>query len=737
MILVRLNRLKLIGAILLILSDFIFSQSSYFELSGRILNAENSEPVVSALVLLVETNQYTTSSSDGSFNFSNIKINKFRIKITHLGFQEKLIDLNLDEQTAKTLTIYLIPKTINLSPVVISGNSRFSVVEEIQQYSSVLSGKELQRSLSQTLASTLKNEAGLSIRSMGPAPSRPVFRGLGQERVLISEDGIKTTDLSGTSPDHAVTLEPFQSDRIEVLRGPKVLTKTSTTVGGVVNVVKNDIPTQIHNQFHLNLGGYYESANKGYLTGFQSEIPYNPLALKLELSRRKTDDLKTPVGYLKNSMSKNLNSNVGLSFIDDFGVIGSGFKIYNLNYGIPGGFIGAHPNGVNIDIEKQQINFLSEIKLKSNILDFKFSNVQYRHKEFEYNGLIGSEFAIVTNSANLNFEHGKFSLFDEGIIGLSFEHRDFNIGGYVFSPPSYSYNISTYIYENFKNERFNFEVGLRYSNDKVIPRRKKISSRIGKIDDREFNNISISGALLYQLSDVVFLGMNLSKSSRVPTIEELFSDGPHLAAYSYEVGNPTLQSESGYGAEFYVYQKFEKLFFNLNFFFNYFDYFIIPQNTGRINYQTFLPIYETRGVEAAQFGFDGSLDWRIFENINFVNSISFVNGYFVNSKLPLPQIPPLKGELGLRYSLSNLSAGIFIEWSTAQVRVDEFEERTAGYAILNLFSQYIFQTGNFVNNIGLSIENLFNKEYRNHLSRVKSILPEAGVNFRIIYKLMI
>lgn len=732
-----INRLKLNGAILFLFFESVFSQSINLEVSGKILNAENSEPVANALILLVENDQYTTSTNEGFFSFTNIKFNKFRIKITHLGFQEKLVDLNLQDQSSKNLIIYLIPKTINLSPVVISGNSRLSVFEEIQQFSSVLSGKELQRNLSQTLASTLKNEAGLSIRSMGPAPSRPVFRGLGQERVLISEDGFNTIDLSGSSPDHAVTLEPFQSERIEVLRGPKILTKTSTTVGGIVNVIKNEIPFQIHNQIHVNFGGYLESANKGFLTGIQTEIPFNPFALKFELSQRKTDDLKTPIGYLTNSLSKNFNSNVGISFVEDFGLIGSGLKIYNLNYGIPGGFVGAHPYGVNIQIDKQQINFRSDIKLDNNSLDFRFSNVQYRHKEFEYNGLIGSEFAINTNSVNLNFDHAELSFFEEGILGISFEHRDYNIGGYVFSPPSYSYNISTFIYENFKIERLNFELGFRYSYDKVIPRRKRFSDRIGKIDERDFNNISISGAVLYQLSDVVFLGMNLSKSSRVPTIEELFSDGPHLAAYSYEVGNPQLNSESGYGTEFYIYHKFDKLFFNLNLFYNHFDYFIIPQNTGKINYQTFLPIYETRGVKATQFGFDGSVDWKLTEGLSFSNSISFVNGYFRNTKKPLPQIPPLKGLIGIKYSVENLMTGLFIEWSSSQARVDEFEEKTAGYAIVNLFTQYIFQTGHFVNNIGISIENLLNKEYRNHLSRVKSILPEAGINIRIIYKLMI
>ncbi len=731
------NRLILYGAILILSNSYLHSQSEQFELIGKILNAENSEPVFNAVIFIPETEQFTVSSKDGTFTLKNLKENKFRLKITHLTFQEKLIDLSLDNFSSKNLIIYLIPKTINLSPVIVSGNNQISFIDQVQQYSSILSGKELQRNLSQTLASTLKNEAGLSIRSMGPAPSRPVFRGLGQDRVLIGEDGFNTVDLSSTSPDHAVTLDPFQSERIEVLRGPKILIRTSTTIGGIINVVKNDIPTQIHNQIHLNLGGYFESANNGFLSGIQSEIPIQPFAAKLEISRRKTKDLNTPVGFLKNSYSENFNSNLGLSFIDDFGMIGSSFKIYNLKYGIPGGFVGAHPFGVNIEIEKQQINVLSEIKLGENNFEFRFSNNQFRQKEFEYNGLIGSDFAITTNSGNLNFNHSSLMFFDEGIVGISFEHRDFNIGGLVFTPPSYSLNVSSFIYQNIKLDRFNFEFGLRYSYDKIIPRKKKISNRIGKIEEKYFQNVSISAAAIYQLSERVFTGINLSKSSRVPTIEELFSEGPHLAAYSYEVGNPELTSESGFGTEFYIYHKFEKIFFNLNIFYNHFDSFIIPQKTGEINYQTFLPIYATKGVKASHLGFDGSFEWKLTESITLNNSFSYVNGFFRETKKPLPQTPPLKGEIGLKYFQNGLSIGAFIEWANAQNRVDIFEERTAGYSIVNLFTQYIFETGDFINNIGIMIENLFNKEYRNHLSRVKSILPEAGINIRIIYKLMI
>ncbi|KAB2843084.1 MAG: TonB-dependent receptor, partial [Melioribacteraceae bacterium] len=68
-------------------------------------------------------------------------------------------------------------------------------------------------------------------------------------------------------------------------------------------------------------------------------------------------------------------------------------------------------------------------------------------------------------------------------------------------------------------------------------------------------------------------------------------------------------------------------------------------------------------------------------------------------------------------------------------KVDTFEEPTAGYMILNSSVQYSFNTGILIHNFSLNVDNIFNKEYRNHLSRVKSILPEAGRNFRLVYKL--
>lgn len=739
-ILIKIDKSYFVWLIFLLLISFSFIEGKNLpiKITGRILNAENSKPIQSALIQIIEENQYTTSSKDGTFSFTNISKQKFRIKITHLSYQEKIIDVEINNESDKYIIVYLIPRTINLSPVVILGEKNTSIFEQISEYSSVLQGKELQKELGQTLASTLKNETSLAVRSIGPAPARPIYRGLGQNRIIISEDGMKTIDLSATSPDHAVTLEPFTVERIEVIRGSKILTRSSTTIGGIVNAVRKEIPEQNHNQIHFILGGYTETSNNGWLGSVTSEIPIKPFAARFELSQRKTQNLKTPLGILDNSYSKNLNGSFGLSFIKNFGFVGSSYRIFNLTYGIPGGFVGAHPKGVKIEIGKHQFNAVSVVKLTndSNFIKIQLGKSYYRHKEFEHSGLIGSEFLVQTYQGNLDFNHSHFTFFNKGIFGFSFEYTDFNIGGYVFTPLAKGFNFSTYVYEELHKGQFNFDLGLRFSYDRIAPKVQKISRRIGEIKERYFINFSTSFSFVYQISKTVFLGANISRSTRVPTIEELFSEGPHLAAYSYEVGNPNLNSEKGYGFEFFVYHKFNDLDFNVNVFYNNLNSFIIPRNTGKINYQTFLPIYATQGVGATLYGIEGSIKIKLFNNFSTKLSFSNTIGKFKDSQKPLPQIPPTKGLIEFLYNSNNLIIGINSNWALAQNRIDVFEEPTAGYIIYNSYIQYHFFTGKLVHNISFTLENIFNTVYRNHLSRIKSILPEPGRNLRLVYKVL-
>jgi len=114
---------------------------------------------------------------------------------------------------------------------------------ESYQPTAVLAGQDLERERQASLGETLQNEPGLSVRSLGPGPSRPVIRGLDGDRVLILQDGQRMGDLSSQSGDHGVNINPGAASRIEVVRGPATLLYGANAIGGLVNVITEDVPT--------------------------------------------------------------------------------------------------------------------------------------------------------------------------------------------------------------------------------------------------------------------------------------------------------------------------------------------------------------------------------------------------------------------------------------------------------------------------------------------------------------
>jgi iron complex outermembrane receptor protein len=705
-------------------------------INGVIINGESHEPIPLAVIRVTNSDIYAVANERGIFEIQIPNNNFSFLEITSIGYKKEIIKLN-ESQINSQLIIHLYPLPVQMPTVIVTGTHTNSKFDELHELTNVLKGKDLQRDLGMTLASTLKNETGLAMRSMGPAPARPVIRGLGGDRILISEDGMKTNDLSSTSPDHAVSIEPFTVDRIEVIRGPKVLIQNSSTYGGVVNIIREEIPVQSYEKFSGNAGIFGETANNGFLGSVVMRIPISDFNGRIEFSRRKADDLKTPFKLLKNSDIQSTNYSGGLSYVKDWGHIGFSFREYELDYGVPGGFVGAHPYGVNISMFKRIINgeFIYNLNFYSfTNLSLKFNRTYYRHVELEKDNRIGSEFGIYSYDGQLKFETKEFLFFNEGVIGLAYENRDFNIGGYVFTSPTKMNNYAVFIYQTYSQNKFSLEFSGRIAYSEFSPRRVTISAKDEYLIKRQFTIFSSSISLLYEFGSSSSVGANISRSSRIPTIEELYSEGPHLAAYSYEIGNPNLSSENGIGTELFYYYKRSNIFFSLNGFYNIINSYIIPRNNGKINFATLLPIYQSTSVDAEIYGLENQFDFNFSTNYSISLGTSYTRGIITDSESPLPSIPPLKVLITFKYATDIFNSGITIETASSQKQIDFFEEPTSGYFLINTFAQWTISLGNYVNNLSLNIDNLLNREYRNHLSRVKSIMPEAKRNFRFTYR---
>lgn len=711
---------------------------SDIRVNGIVVDKVNSLPLGNTEITVNNSDYRFSSSEDGMFNFKLPESGEYNLEFKQAGYKPFSVNVNSLKDSVIYLLIELTPLTFETPLIPVTDEKGGSKLDDLLELSNTLKDKELQNKLGQTVASTLKDETGLSMQSMGPAPSRPVYRGLSGDRVMITEDGVKTTDLSATSPDHAVTIDPFSLQSIEVIRGPKVLLKSSTTIGGIINAVRNEIPSSLSGKVNLNLGSFYESSNKGYLFSGVIQIPVSNFEFQGEGNYRNTSDISSPEGVLENTAIKTSTYCGGLSYIHNYGFTGISFRQYNSDYGIPGGFIGAHPNGVDITMQRDQLNFRLNQSIKSDFIDYidtDLSFVKYKHTEYESPELIGAEFRIKDYLGFMNLYHDQFGSLKRGILGVSFDIRDFNIGGFVFTPPSVSNNLSVYFNEEIETiGKFNFEFSGRYSYNYIYPEQNVTLANLDSVYSRVFNTFSLSASAVYEINENLNIGINLSRSSRVPTIEELYSDGPHLAAYSYEIGNPALEDEKGFGSEIFLYYNKKDLYGMLTLFYNNLSNYIIPRNTGEINYATLLPIYQTAGVNANLLGLESQIEYNFFKNFNFNFSLSYTYGQIIESESPLPKIPPLKSLIELNYTKNNYYFGINSEMATAQNRVDEFEEPTAGYIIFGATAQYSIYKFKTSHNFSLNFENLTNAVYRNHLSRIKSILPEPGIGARFVYK---
>lgn len=736
---------KLLIAVGFILTGFLPVKDTY-TLSGTITDSENGDPVSFAYVHIEELNRTSIADADGYFEIKNVPAGNFILNIHRIGYRTQTREIAIKEANER-VEIQLRPTVLGSKTVDVVGTKAEIRGSNLQHASKKLFGEDLRRNLGITLSQTLANLPGFDERSMGSAPGRPVIRGLGDERVLILQDGVRTGDISSQSSDHAVTVDPISAQEVEVARGPQALAYGANAIGGVINVVRNQIETNVPSRLNGTFTINTESVNRGLSGALDLSIPYKDFALSLDLNGRTASDVTTPVGVTENTYFTSTNDAIGLSWVQDWGYIGGAFSTYINQYGIPPDPKG-HPKGVDIEMEKFQYDLKSEVVLQNelfNAIESNFSIKNYTHREIESSGDLGTQFGLVTTNAEVKSTHNRIAFFDKGAIGIWSEIEDYAVIG-AGTPDANSYKIGTYLIEEANIGGLHIEGGLRFDWILNKPVEDEPNSRIGHIRSRSFPALSSSVAAIYSLQTGLSIGATILHSFRAPSLEELYSEGPHLASYSYEIGNPELEPERGLAKEIFIRHQGERFTAEFSVFHNGFSNYLYAQNTGRAsNRNPDLNLYQFVGAEAVLYGVEISSEIQVFNHVVMDLSGSYVyaerklseteqqSNRYEGNTIPLPQIPPLKGKGSIKYSKEGKEIGTRIRVAAAQNRTGEFESPTDGYALIDIFAQYRFESER-LHTVSLNINNLFNTEYYNHLSRIKDIRPEPGFNVSLLYR---
>lgn len=513
-------------------------------------DAETAAPVVGALVRINDRQLVRTDSSGRAA--LPVPERTARVELRFPGYVPWRGELLAD---GTEHTVPLAPTRVTLTAVEV--RSRALGSGSALQATSVVGPEQLAERLAASIADVIAAEPGVSARSNGPMATQPVIRGLSGDRVLVLEDGLRTGDIATTAPDHAVTIEPATARRIEVIRGPAGLLYGSNTLGGVVNVVRDDVPREATPQSSWELSSFGESINSGVGARGRAAGSVGALAWQLNGAGRQAGDTRGPGRVaLPFTDLEGMDVGTGVSLVGRRGHVGASAREYRSFYGVPSSFggvtlPGAHVGGVYVNARRSQGRLDAEWRPDDGAVEAVSvggNGVRFEQSEFEEGGFVGTRFGQLAASgeAVVRLRAGRH----RGAVGVFTQYRDLRAdGSFTGTRPAVQRTHALFAVDEYTRGRTTLLVGARLDRAVTQPLDSTETLLLRDVRSRAFTAATGALGARVTLGHGVETRVQLARAFRPPSIEELYSAGPHLASYAYEIGDPTLQAERGTGLD--------------------------------------------------------------------------------------------------------------------------------------------------------------------------------------------
>jgi iron complex outermembrane receptor protein len=696
-------------------------------ISGRILTA-TGEPAAGARVTILELKRRTTAASDGTFRFDNVPPGSYLVEATSARFGYGVE--RVASGTAPPAITIRLDIGVHQEKITVTGATDAKTTGELAHPVDTLEGRDLQNQLQSSLGETLAEQPGVASTFFGTGASRPVIRGLGGERIRMMVGGLDVGGVSDLSPDHAVPINTLTTEKIDVVRGPATLMYGSSAIGGVVNSIDGRIPTYLPDSIltgTVDLGaGSVSDERRGALSlaGRLGQFAWHGDASKLQ-----ADDYKIPgfgripvepgepEGIVPNSAIEQDGFSGGVSYIGAGGYLGASYTGWNSFYGSPA------EEAVQLDMHQRRVDVLGEITTPFAFLrgaKLRFGRSTYHHVELE-DGAVGTLFEDGIWEGRVELPHEPLGPLS-GTFGVQVFHRDLSATGEeALLPNTKTDNQAFFLFEELPAGPVSFQFGGRYEHQSNDAEERDIGHRT-------FNSYSGSIGAVWVPNDDWSLGVSFARTSRAPSAQDLFADGPHPATGTFEIGDPLLGLETATGVDLSIKRRTGIVTGEVSGFYNHFDGFIYERFTGEVDDGLQVIVYTQQN--ARFWGGEGHVDVELLHrephHLALELGADYVRAEAIDGDQPLPRIPPLRYSGGLRYSETHWFGLIEVRHADAQNRVAPEETTTPGYTLLNAAIGYRLFLGPVIADLLLRGRNLTDEEARNHVSFLKNIAPLPG-----------
>jgi len=660
-----------------------------------------------------------------------------------------------------------------------------------------VSEDELQRSFQSSLGATLEGQPGLHSTAYGAGAGRPVIRGFDGDRVRILNQGTDSFDVSNTSPDHGVSIEPMFAERIEVVRGPASLLYGNAAIGGVVNVIGKELPTEralapLYGAF----SGSYSTVSDGQRFGATLQGGSGDFAWSAGYLHREENDYEIPgfaeslfqmeaeegehseeegeeehdeedgehdeevFGVLENSFVDTKSGYLGVTWFGDGGSLGFAFSGFESDYGVPGH---AHEEGeehgdeeseeegeeehdeeeaVSIVLDQARFSMRGELIDPSDLwkeVEVKFGYGEYEHVEFEGDE-VGTRFLRDGFELRVTGVHQPFGDMN-GAVGLHVRDESFSgIGEEAFIPTNDTTSYGLFAVERLAQEWGDWEFGGRIESISVDP----LDSNLGK---RDFTTVNASVGFLRRLNEGSTASLNFTYAERAPNASELYAFGPHIGTQSFEIGDSSLDKENSLNFDFVYRQSIGPLTGELTLFYSDFSDFIylqfLDEQMVDREFQDLdtegLGVFRATSADAEFYGFELDLRWHLIDEIDREMHLDLLidQTRATNDRFStnLPRIPTRR--IGLRYEWEQgpWLMGLEGRYHDRASHLAPQELPSNSYTLWGADVRYRIQASDTATlDLFVVGRNLGDEEARPHTSFLKDIAPQPGRNIEVGFR---
>jgi iron complex outermembrane receptor protein len=684
---------------------------------------------------------------------------------------------------------------IRLDEVSVVGESWRKVAARASALPLEIAGERfLQQHFTGNLTQALAHLPGVHSMDIGSGFSKPMIRGMGFNRISVTENGIKQEGQQwGT--DHGLETDAFGAERITVRKGPASLLYGSDAMGGVIEI--SQLPPPADNRVFGEVAVLAKSVNETFGGSVMLGVRYNAWYARLRYSEQHFADYRIPadtIVYLTRHMpvyGRRLKNTAGFernaSLHTEYrrGAYGSAYSLSNVFqktgffpgvHGIPDASRVTHDGSRwNTGLPYSRVNHLKatsrqQYTFGGSALTWDAGYQRNDRDEWSlfhthYPGQSVPEkdpdrelaFSLETFSSSVKLRLFPSSAW-EHTAGWDVQYQQNRIGGYAFLLPEYkrfttgafwlaSYSLRPgltvsggirYDFGQIRSEAYSDPYLEAYLRERGYTGESLEAYRWRSYPvNRCFGDVSGSAGLAWTPGEAHQFKAHIGRSFRLPGVNELASNGVHHGAFRHEQGTPSLPSERGWqGDVSYTYEA-RGISFSVSPFAARFDNYIYLKPSGE---WSALPhagqIYRYTGAEAVFAGAEVAFSADFLRRMTYALVAEYVHTYNADEHIPLSFSPPPSMRNTLSWRKKNTEVYAELQSIAAQHRVARNEDPTPGAHLLHLGASFSVTFRRTKAEVNVSVRNLLDTAYYNHLSFYrKAEIPEPGRNFQLIIKL--